>query len=70
MSYCNQAGITDAAFVHLAGIHTLNISFCVQAGITDSAFAHLAGIHRLRALGCRSTVVAAACVLDKMAGEH
>ena len=47
MIYCNQAGITDAAFAHLTGIRTLDMSYCNQAGITDMAFAHLAGIHTL-----------------------
>ncbi len=36
MSYCNQAGITDVAFNHLEGIHTLNVSNCDQAGITPA----------------------------------
>jgi hypothetical protein len=47
MSDCNQAGITDAAFVHLKGIHKLDMQYCNQAGITDAAFVHLRGIHTL-----------------------
>ena len=47
MCNCSQAAITDAAFAHLSGIHTLNMSECNQAGITDAAFAHLRGIHTL-----------------------
>ena len=38
---------SDADFVHLAGIHTLNMSYCTQATITDAALSHLAGIHNL-----------------------
>ena len=48
MSCCDQATITDAAFVHLAGIHTLIMSCCNNTtSITDAAFAHLRGIHTL-----------------------
>ena len=52
MSWCNQATITDAAFVHLKGIHTLDMSACPQATITDAAFAHLKGIHSLNLFHC------------------
>ena len=48
MNGCNQ--ITDAAFVHLCGIHTLDMSHCNQ--ITDAAFVHLCGIHILTMIGC------------------
>ena len=47
MRFCKQPAITDAAFAHLRGIHTLDMSGCKQAGITDAAFAHLRGIHTL-----------------------
>jgi hypothetical protein len=36
MKWCNQAGITDAAFVHLKGIHTLDITGCDQERITST----------------------------------
>jgi len=39
MAWCR--GVTDAAFVHLRGIHTLDMSSCSQRTITDAAFAHL-----------------------------
>ena len=39
--------VTDAAIVHLHGIHTLDMSWCDQRAITDAAFTHLAGIQRL-----------------------
>jgi hypothetical protein len=44
--------LVDADFVHLAGIHTLDMSGCDQAAITDGAFAHLRGIHTLDMSGC------------------
>ena len=39
--------ITDAAFVHLAGIQTLDMTACNQPTITDAAFSHLRGIQTL-----------------------
>jgi hypothetical protein len=45
MRGCTQAGITDAAFASLRGIHTLQMVDCTQAGITDAAFAHLSTRH-------------------------
>ena len=51
MSFCHQ--ITDVAFSHLAGIHTLNMTWCDQSSITDVAFSHLAGIHTLNMSDCR-----------------
>ena len=50
MSECEQ--ITDAAFVHLAGIDTLDMSYCDQDTITDAAFVNLAGIHTLERSMC------------------
>jgi hypothetical protein len=47
MSACHQNSITDAAFKHLRGIHTLNMFYCNQVGITDAAFEHLRGINTL-----------------------
>ena len=44
--------LTDADFVHLKGIHTLNMGGCSQAGITDGAFVHLKGIHTLVISNC------------------
>ena len=52
LSGCWQASITDAAFVHLTGIHTLFMDECNQAGITDAAFVHLKGIHKLNMSCC------------------
>ena len=46
MSSCNQVGITDAAFVHLKGIHTLDMSWCDQVGITRAVRDHLLKIVR------------------------
>ena len=52
--------ITDGAFAHLRGIHTLIMCECTQAGITDGAFAHLRGIHTLYTDCCSAAVEAAA----------
>ena len=45
---CNR--ITDNAFIHLKGIHTLKMNTCNQ--ITDKAFIHLKGIHTLNMRLC------------------
>ena len=59
MSGCT--GVTDAAFAHLAGIHTLKMDGCNQEEISDAAFAHLAGICDLDMSGCdQSTITDAA----------
>ena len=60
---CNQATITDAAFVHLRGIHALNMILCRQANITDTAFVQLHGIRVFNTNYCRATVKAAAATL-------
>jgi hypothetical protein len=52
MTRCSQSTITDAAFVHLKGIHILDMSYCFQPTITDAAFAHLKGIHSLSLYRC------------------
>jgi hypothetical protein len=55
LSLFDCKSITDAAFVHLTGVHTLSIG---QNGdgysFTDAAFAHLRGIHSLNMYACRS----------------
>ncbi len=38
----------DAAFAHLEGIHTLNMSHCNQATSTYAVFADLTDIHNLK----------------------
>lgn len=50
-----QRFITDAAFVHLAGIHTLKM--CGQSSITDAAFMYLAGIHTLDMSNCNQVTI-------------
>jgi hypothetical protein len=57
MSYCNR--VTDAAFVHLKGIHTLRMFSCYQKMITDAAFEHIQGIHSLNISGCNQITDAA-----------
>ena len=55
MLYCRR--VTDAAFVHLRGIHTLDMWGCNQATITDSAFIHLRGIHTLDMRFCNQATI-------------
>ena len=57
---CNCCEITDAAFVQLRGIHTLDMSCCYQKSITDSAFMHLRGIHTLILSDCDQVTITAA----------
>jgi hypothetical protein len=59
--------LTDAAFPHLAGLHTLLMSDCAQEGITDAAFASLRGIHTLEITGCWQLTDAA---LSPLRGIH
>ena len=61
MDWCNN--VTDAAFVHLRGIHTLNMSESNQSTITDAAFVHLRWIHTLKILGVSPAAKAAAAAL-------
>ena len=44
--------ITDAAFAHLKGIHTLHMVGCTQPSVTEAAFAHIAGVHELDVSVC------------------
>ena len=60
---CGQATITDAAFVHTRGIHTLEMTNCNQATITDAAFIHLGGINTLTATNSNETTITRAAVL-------
>jgi hypothetical protein len=48
MSPVLHSTITDAAFAHLRGIHTLYMNGCSQSTITDAAFAYLQGVRELR----------------------
>ena len=57
---CDQPAISDAAIVHLRGIHTLVMNHCNQATLTGAGFAHLQGIHALGMFKCRAYLVAAA----------
>jgi len=71
-SSCHAAGratITNGAFAHLAGVHTLDTSRCNQAAITDAAFAHLAGIRTLDMRACGQVTVKAVQGLVKR-GVH
>ena len=44
--------LTDADFVHLAGIMALNMSYCTNPGLTDASLVHLRGLHTLNMMGC------------------
>ena len=57
MHLCNQATITDAAFVHLRGIQELDVRSCSQATITAAAFVHLRGIRILSTDGAAPPLV-------------
>ena len=57
---CLRTDLTDADFVHLAGIKALRMTCCDQATITDAAFVHLRGIHTLCMYSCnRATITGA-----------
>ena len=49
---CFRGDLTDADFVHLAGIKALNMAGCSNPGLTDAAFVHLRGLHTLVMQGC------------------
>jgi hypothetical protein len=49
--------LVDADFVHLAGLHTLNMSWCYLDTITNAAFAHLRGIHVLNMSHCNQDTI-------------
>jgi hypothetical protein len=60
-------GVTDAAFAHLRGIHTLDMSYCSQDTITPAAFMHLRGIHALDTARCAPAAAAAALLARRAA---
>ena len=57
---CRQPAITDAAFVHLRGVHTLVIEGCNPDTITGTTLAHLKSIHALGMYNCSDEQVATA----------
>jgi hypothetical protein len=61
--------LEDSDFVHLKGIHTLNMAYCDQAGITDAAFVHLKGIHTLSMSGCNQVGITDAAFVN-LKGIH
>jgi hypothetical protein len=64
MSGCKHEEITDGAFVHLRGIHTLHMAGCSQRTITDGAFAHLRGIHTLNMSSCSQATITHTCLTN------
>src|SRR5690242_12615347 len=57
MWFCDQSAITDRAFTHLCGLHTLTLIACNQKTITDDAFTHLWGLHTLTMQGCNQNTI-------------
>jgi hypothetical protein len=53
MRGCNQETITDTAFTHLKGIHTLNMHSCDQDTLTDAIFSYIKGVRVLDMDNCR-----------------
>ena len=66
ISGCKE--LTDAAFVHFKGVHTLRMRY-LGSGISDAAFAHLSGVHTLDMRGCKSPHLTDAA-LAHLAGVH
>lgn len=62
MAHCIQSTITDKAFEHLAGLHTLNMMGCDQSTITNRAVQHLSGLHTLDMTYCyQNTITNGVC---------
>jgi hypothetical protein len=70
MCECMQPAITDAAFVHLRGIHTLVMDYCSQATITGATFSSLQGISMLAVRGCSDVAIATAQSLGLPVGTQ
>lgn len=64
---CRQ--LTDAAFEHFEGLHTLILNGCNQRAITDAAFRHLKGIHTLVMRGCNQDTITDAA-FEHLRGIH
>ena len=56
--------VTDAAFVHLRGIQSLNMVYCNPSTITDAAFVHLRGIHILDMSKCNQATITDAAFMN------
>ena len=70
MAFCNS--VTDAAFVYLRGIHTLDMSSGLVGGnekVTDAAFVHLRGIHTLNMSCCNQNTITNAAFVN-LRGIH
>ena len=68
MARCDQATITDAAFVHLRGIKELDISYCSK--ITDAAFVHLRGIQKVTMACCSQVTITDAAFVNLNGIRH
>ena len=60
MMQCTQPTITDAAFKHLRGIHTLVMEYCSQATITGATLCFLKGASLIGMSNCSNGAIAAA----------
>ena len=63
MDGCTQATLTDGAFAHLRGVHTLDLCRCAQPTITGATLSQLRGVRALYMIGCQPALIAAACAL-------
>ena len=54
---CYRADLTDADFLHLAGIKVLDMAYCTNPGLMDTAFVHLRGLHTLWMYGCNQASI-------------
>ena len=70
MRGCKQPTITDAAFSHLKGVHTLDMGRCTQITITGAAFEHLQGPISLSIRGCSLSVLAGALEAGLITKEY
>ena len=64
-----RVDLTDADFVHLAGIKALRIGGCTNPGLTDAAFVHLRGLHTLM-MGCCDQASITDAAFAHMHGLH
>ena len=60
---CNHASLSDGAFAHLRGVHTLIMGGYFQPSITGATLSHLRGIRVLYMYDCQPAVIAAARAL-------
>ena len=52
-----RGDLTNADFVHMAGIKALDMRYCTNPGLTDAAFVHLRGLHTLWMWRCNQASI-------------